>query len=683
MKADDSKSLPNNNEVSLNTNRLEELWSELRQVWPAVKKNPEIVNKIEHLWNILKNSNNAQIDINQEIQKYLGNSNTTLEASHATSLNNNVADASYSEKTSPASTQDNEDLDSLLSEILFESNVEDAANVSGAEEIDRLIASVLGEDWLKEETSTDPVQEKQTVTDSASNLNIDTDSNIDELVASILKDDVNENTVVPATEEIDYKKPNIADEKITIDKLLNDILTEDNEDESLTSNDNFDDNKDHKQTSYNENIESDEEQRKYQETNATEKEDIDELIKEIMNKDDAQEITTDNINDSTEEQDTTAVLSSDENIDNLINDIISKDDTIIEDTSSELNKPDVQEKTQTTRSTEKEDIDKLINEILVKDVDSENVTDSIYNAADESQNKTTQPGATKGIGVLAQSISNNKTDDNIEKTKLNTPGKITSTSGVSPVQQGTPPTTPEKTKPPENHNIAEIKNKKESSNTSLTVVLLILLLSFITAWMLFFNNEKIMLADKKTDSKIEKESPFIEEVIDRKYQYDTKTKSNTSKVEKSTAYIEPDYIKPDYTTKIETNNNDITITLNTPETPLDTELDVNKNTAIDIIEPLEPIAGENLEKLEPKQPVENLDESKDIIEHAKKVTPSKTKPKRKVFTHKIVKGDTLWAIAKRYVNNPYRYPELARLSKIKNPDRIYPGNTVTIIIYTK
>ena len=428
LKENDSESLSDNNEVSLSTHRLEELWTELRQVWPAVKKNPEIVNKIEHLWNILKNSNNAQIDINQEIQKYLGNSNTTLEASHATSLNNNVADASYSEKSSPASTQDNEDLDSLLSEILFESNVEDAANVSGAEEIDRLIASVLGEDWLKEETSTDPVQEKQTVTDSASNLNIDTDSNIDELVASILKDDVNENTVVPATEEIDYKKPNIADEKITIDKLLNDILTEDNEDESLTSNDNFDDNKsntiidedvnkDHKQTSYNENIESDEEQRKYQETNATEKEDIDELIKEIMNKDDAQEITTDNINDSTEEQDTTAVLSSDENIDNLINDIISKDDTIIEDTSSELNKPDVQEKTQTTRSTEKEDIDKLINEILVKDVDSENVTDSIYNAADESQNKTTQPGATKGIGVLAQSISNNKTDDNIEKTK--------------------------------------------------------------------------------------------------------------------------------------------------------------------------------------------------------------------------------------------------------------------------
>ena len=47
--------------------------------------------------------------------------------------------------------------------------------------------------------------------------------------------------------------------------------------------------------------------------------------------------------------------------------------------------------------------------------------------------------------------------------------------------------------------------------------------------------------------------------------------------------------------------------------------------------------------------------------------------------HIVVKGDTLWHIARRYVNNPYRYPELARLSNIKNPDRIYPGNRVRII----
>lgn len=49
------------------------------------------------------------------------------------------------------------------------------------------------------------------------------------------------------------------------------------------------------------------------------------------------------------------------------------------------------------------------------------------------------------------------------------------------------------------------------------------------------------------------------------------------------------------------------------------------------------------------------------------------------ITHVVIKGDTLWHIAKRYVHNPYRYPELARLSNIANPDLIYPGNRVRII----
>ncbi len=49
-------------------------------------------------------------------------------------------------------------------------------------------------------------------------------------------------------------------------------------------------------------------------------------------------------------------------------------------------------------------------------------------------------------------------------------------------------------------------------------------------------------------------------------------------------------------------------------------------------------------------------------------------------THIVVKGDTLWAIAKQYTNNAYNYPELARQSGIRNPHRIYPGNKVRIIV---
>ena len=56
---------------------------------------------------------------------------------------------------------------------------------------------------------------------------------------------------------------------------------------------------------------------------------------------------------------------------------------------------------------------------------------------------------------------------------------------------------------------------------------------------------------------------------------------------------------------------------------------------------------------------------------------------RREIIHKVVKGDTLWDIAKRYVNDPFLYPELARMSNIKNPHLIFPGNRIRIIVYTR
>ncbi len=53
----------------------------------------------------------------------------------------------------------------------------------------------------------------------------------------------------------------------------------------------------------------------------------------------------------------------------------------------------------------------------------------------------------------------------------------------------------------------------------------------------------------------------------------------------------------------------------------------------------------------------------------------------RVVTHVVVKGDTLWDIAEAYVNNPFRYPELAELSNIKDPDLIYPYEHVRIHIW--
>src|SRR5207244_4074228 len=46
----------------------------------------------------------------------------------------------------------------------------------------------------------------------------------------------------------------------------------------------------------------------------------------------------------------------------------------------------------------------------------------------------------------------------------------------------------------------------------------------------------------------------------------------------------------------------------------------------------------------------------------------------------VVPGDTLWSIAQRYTDSPWRWPELWGLNKeqIRNPHRIYPGNVLVL-----
>lgn len=46
--------------------------------------------------------------------------------------------------------------------------------------------------------------------------------------------------------------------------------------------------------------------------------------------------------------------------------------------------------------------------------------------------------------------------------------------------------------------------------------------------------------------------------------------------------------------------------------------------------------------------------------------------------YEVKAGDTLWSIAKQFLENPFRYPELAENSGIKNPDLIFPKDIVTI-----
>src|SRR4029077_17787040 len=46
----------------------------------------------------------------------------------------------------------------------------------------------------------------------------------------------------------------------------------------------------------------------------------------------------------------------------------------------------------------------------------------------------------------------------------------------------------------------------------------------------------------------------------------------------------------------------------------------------------------------------------------------------------VVPGDTLWSIAQRYTDSPWRWPELWGLNKeeIRNPHLIYPGYVIVL-----
>lgn len=63
---------------------------------------------------------------------------------------------------------------------------------------------------------------------------------------------------------------------------------------------------------------------------------------------------------------------------------------------------------------------------------------------------------------------------------------------------------------------------------------------------------------------------------------------------------------------------------------------------------------------------------------APSVKPVRTETREQTVRYTVVKGDTLWAIAKRFLGSGSRYPELAEKNGIKNPHLIHPGQVLII-----
>lgn len=63
-------------------------------------------------------------------------------------------------------------------------------------------------------------------------------------------------------------------------------------------------------------------------------------------------------------------------------------------------------------------------------------------------------------------------------------------------------------------------------------------------------------------------------------------------------------------------------------------------------------------------------------ENNKLVKSKENTPKTVPTPYTVKKGDTLWAICKKKLGDGSKYPEIAKLNKIKNPNLIYVGQVI-------
>lgn len=73
-------------------------------------------------------------------------------------------------------------------------------------------------------------------------------------------------------------------------------------------------------------------------------------------------------------------------------------------------------------------------------------------------------------------------------------------------------------------------------------------------------------------------------------------------------------------------------------------------------------------------PASNAPTTQKAVVEQKRPTTGKETPK----THTVVAGDTLWAISKKYLGDGSKYPEIAKLNNINNPNLIKAGQVIKL-----
>lgn len=127
-----------------------------------------------------------------------------------------------------------------------------------------------------------------------------------------------------------------------------------------------------------------------------------------------------------------------------------------------------------------------------------------------------------------------------------------------------------------------------------------------------------------------------------------------------------DHFDNDYHASIQKDTQGVTIILNGPE-------------SIDVLKDSEVYNPDQEKEVRVGQNTKAVLSTEDDMGQAKHILKNGTYRIAKELIHIVIKGDTLWDIAEQYVHNPFLFPELARMSNIKDPDLIYPGNRVRIL----